>query len=718
MITIRQLEPPAVALRFQDARGHVFFDLPEGIELRTTQALDQVGEIGRITQEAALSVRLQATERNRAMLERYEPDALGRLSGKFGVEVKSDGERVELTACLVLRYSDAEGYEVELFGGDWQEDTEEIGGADLELPEVTWNRQSVIDAWGSGRQKPATVPGLASYGGWTQERGITLRDLRIWFNLGELLRAIFCAAGWTFRSPHLDEGDGQWWYGYLSGEFWHTYSTKQAEGYCEFTAASQEVPPYDRSNDPPRSIRYSSPNVDWTVDGAAADRATKQYEYEGDGTEVLTRHITIEADVDVTLPIPEGAEVPLFSVVIFSVPFRSFSPTELYREQYSGGEITERRLELTISEFSEFQVPPRTIRTTGEIKYIVNFEVWLVYEDGNGETAFQLNSAAVRFRPDPRYYVEGDTIRPGELLDPDLTGKDLIEAVAHLMNAKFVTDYGRKEVTMYSPYDYLRTEDLANVEGFFRRTAAPVDLRQETVPESLAWENNQTQSERFRRYDFKDGDDAYLEQTGGRSRFGRTVDLEEGTNGTKQVKNPLFEPTGMVVVEALQTSPEEIEENNARDIIIPALWDNTDGEISHNLGPRVCVWYGMVEQGEEDDPDFFYLEGEQVTEIPLLSMIPGSSIPGDVNAEPLAFAGFRTDLWNRFYRTEVLDEGRGPLVQVLITGGDDSYRKITLRDTVQVDAGTGSYELQPVAKRDHLVGSDVPLLLEGRNLKC
>ena len=689
MITIRPINPPVTVQYLLDLNGHLHLDTPPGMELRITKTLDKVDQLGRITQEAALSVTMPYTDRNRAFFAEYEPDALRRKSGRFAVEVAHDGDRQSLTSGRVTN-SGAGGYELELFGDDWLQDIEDLRLDALDLGTFVWNRANIIDAWGTGRTAPLALPGIASYGGFSAPGTVTLKDVRMWWNVGSLLRALLCAAGWSFVSPHFDDGDGRYWYAYLSGLRWHTYRTKKGPQFVELSVGS-----LSRNGDPLQALAWTEVQDDDNRWGTVGNDQENSYTYFHDSAVDQIALVSVEIELNVTLPVGSNAETPILYVELVETTNDGAAfGTTLFRDQYTGGEVTARTVQVSADFYLE-----RTLTVGTDVR---KYEVFFYYEDSAGAVAFTINSASLIYRPDPRYYVEGDTITLGDLLDGEISGKELFEAVAHLLNAKIVTDYAKKEVTMYAPYDYARTEDNNTVPGFYQ--PRPVDLRNQTVPDSVEWSDDQETAPRFRVYDFASGDDAIVKERG-RDRFRRKVDLGRGTSDETEYKNPLFGPTLNLRM------PAEIVAGTG--IVMPALWSDLDGTINHEPGPRIAVWYGQVEQGDPSAPNTWSFDGEDQTTVPVLSMISGAGIGEGQKPEPITFTGFVNDLYNRHYRGEI--EQGGPTVSVLLTGGDATYDLITFRKTLLVKGATGDYELQPSAVRDHARGSGVALLIEGKN---
>lgn len=702
MITIRPINP-RVPAQFLDLAGQYYLSTSSGTELRVTKTIDRVDQLGRITQEAALSLTLPATKRNAVFFAQYEPDVLQRKTPKFEVEVMNKGERQPLTGCKLISRT-AEGYEVELFGDDWLDDLEGVALNDLNLGLFTWDRATILSTWGTGRTEPFALPGLASYGGWYDPGQVSLRDLRIWWNLGQLLRSVFCAVGWSFVSPHFDDGDGRYWYGYLSGLRWHTYRTKKDPQYLEVTTSAQSVD--GQITDRPTWSVVEDAEGRWQTFSRETFPTFIYRHQPGPNDEPVL--VTIEVDFTVTLPPGPGAETPNFYFAILRYNHRSITPIEVYRETYAGGALLPRTLTINTSHYVEATVPQYINRQTGEPvdTYLPRFEVVFGYETSAGPVAFTIDNATTRYRPDPRYYVEGDDIYLGDLLDGEISGKDLIEAIAHLINGKVVTDYGKREVTLFAATDYKRTEDGQTVQGF--ELSETVDYIAKTVPDSREWIDEQDERARFVVYDFADGDDALIEEIG-RDRFRRRVDLGRGTNDTTEYKNPLFGPTIGVNV------PSEVVAGTG--IFLPALWDNADGLVSHQPGPRIATWYGQLEQSDDEgNVNIWRFDNTQQETVPVLLMLPDAGIGIDNTAEPITFSGFATDLYNRHYLPEKI--GDQVQVSVLLSGGDVTYNNVNFRRALIVQGETGPYELKPVAVRDHPRGQDVAVLVEGKVKKC
>lgn len=697
MITVKVREPKPWNDGLKDDEGSVYMDVTPGMELRTTKVMDRVGELGRITQEAALSVGLPGTVRNRAIMEHFDPDSLEEETTNMSVEIRQRGELQSLTQAEVSAFAPREGYETEFYGDDWLQDIDTLKNQDLELGDFPWTRAAILSAWGdglpAGRPTPFVLPGLCEYGGWYGDGEVSLRDLRLWFNIGQLLKEIFCAVGWTFVCPHLDQGDGRYWYGYLSGLRWHRYRGKKAEQFVELSASG-----IDRNGDPFEALPWVVVQDDENRWGPVGNSVEPIYTYFHDSAISDVALLSIEIQANVTLPVGPNNETARFYVEIVETTNAGVAEgVTVFRSNYQGGVLGPVTLEINEEFYFERELTEGTD--------VRGYEVFFYYSDTTVPVPYRLNSSSVIFRPDPRHYIEGEQVTIADLLDPEITGKDLLEAVAHLVNGKLVTDQGRKEVTMHVPFSYERVTDSLKIEGFFKRELGPLDFRDSTVPDSVAWSTGGQSRSRFRVYDFNDGEDAYVELRG-RQRFKRRVDRGENNNEQTESENPLFEPTLNRFVQAADVG--------GTGANMPMLWVDDMGNISHEIAARIAVWYGEIGQGNNS----FLLDGLARFDIPFLSMLPDFPLADGSEAENLTFTGYANDLYNRHYRREDQQEGKGKSITVLLTGGDETYDAIDFRRTLLIDAGNATWEVQPTAVRDHPRGSDVAVLVEARIVKC
>ena len=674
-------------------------DLPVGVQLRTSKALDRVDELGRITQEAALSLSLPATPHNRRLLAAADPNVLSGAKYDMSVKVRQDGQEQGLTAISLISFHQRDGYEAEPYGEDWQEALDLKMINQLDLGSITWNRSTIRAAWEAPRGDAPLLPLLCHYGKFRAEDQIKLEDLRIWVSYRHLLETAFRSIGWTLVCPHLTEGDGRYYYGYLGGKRWHYHPGKAVRQYAVLGIEEATSNASDRHAQLPWQIVEDG-------DGRIAPNGNYLYDPEIEGEPTV--RVQVELDID-------------FSVQKVASPQAVSTPFVEYRIlQYNTGETaTERFRDTLLIPFGEglhrqryqnefyLEVPVSSIAAGfSNVSLRPFFQYLGVPGEEYGVDPFAeygeiyVHSATLTYRPDPSYYGRGVDIEAAAGLDPEVSCLDVLLGIAHLTNAKFSTDLARREVRMDVPFSYRTTNPPERtVPGFYERRRAPLDFRNRTEPNSLRWQRiEQREQGRYVVYDFaSDNDEAVTDAD--RERFRRRVDRGQGDKGrTDKRPNPLLEPTRDVELPPEQTGEAVL--------TVPALWEKGRGTLSHELGPRIVVYYGLADLGGAGWMWEGYVQGDY----PAASMYQ-SPPRVDLATEPVVWDGYANDLFQRFYRREVM--ARDVTLEVLLSGGDRTYDAIDFRRLLLVRTEDGDLEIQPTAVRDHPRGSQVPLLVEG-----
>lgn len=686
MIAVRYINPPRWAVaRFGDDLGRVFLDTGPEFDAELTKAIDRINEVQRISQEAALAKSLPATAKNRALFDEFSGDTLNRRKEPVDIEVTYKGDRLPLTGAIVTGFDpngeDGPAYEFEMFADDWIDRLEALPLADVDAGTYEYTVANVLASW-SGPRREIVKPVPAEYGGFRTPGEITRKDLRMWFNLGLLMEAAFCSIGWSFDCEHFKFGDGANVYGYLSPEDWFSYEDKRTEWFVELEITEPiTLPPFERFlpwNEvyDPFDI-YDNPNsILPTFD---------QYGYPpiAEPAELL-----IEVDMVVEFPASGTDVAPDVAIIIdknnngtsglfdFGV-FRANRPNNLTLE-------------------IQYRVSDPDM--TGGDRYSVSVL---------GTEEYIIKSANMRWRPNPRNYGDDNIIPVAKLIDPEITALDLFTSLAHLMNGKVITDVASRTVILRPPYPYQTAEDDRTVEGFYVDNRPPIDYRDRTVVDGTRWESNDTERNRYRLFKFADSDDERVDASGVPDRYNRRVDLGSGIVDTTDIENVLFGPTI-----ARRVDGSVIGGDGAT---LPGLFDNLDGEISTDVGYRVGVWYGQIDQNGPGSS--FVFEGQTIALIPFLSQI-GGSVPTTGTRIPLTFDGDGRNLYTLFYQRETESDDDGITYEILLTGGIDTYEQITFRRPLLIRNQPADIIVRPIAVKGYRWGSREPLTVTAKILLC
>lgn len=687
MTTIQVLEPTQWAVViYGDNFGRVYLDTPPGLAMAMTKALDRLNELQRVTQEAALSASLPDTPRNKAILERFRPDALKKPANPIRIEVMSNGEAVPISAMTVRGYD--RDFDVDFFADDWIDSLENLQLRDLDLGTYFWNQGNIAVSWAGDRQQ-LVMPLLANFGGWydAPTARVVLEDLRLVFNHYELLKACLCAIGWQLESEHLRVGNGAYAYSYLSGERWYSYRGKED---IRFVVVNI---------DPPRSMAGVDENIlfDVVSDPLSLYNTTRPFDWFFGIADPGPFDVWVEVrDLTVSLPPPPAGEA---AYTFFVQVYKNDNGTLVFLDFVTVQGATDRTIIRTLN----FDVLDRN--ATGGDSYGMFFG----YGDlnpGGVRVPYELQSCTVNFRPDFPYYEREQDVYLADLFDSEISGMQLFTAIAQLCNGKAETDYGRKVVRLEAAYDYSNGSEI--VTGFFQRTLPPLDFRDKTVPNGTSWKRVDVERDRFFNFAFAEAKDAYVLDLQKQLFFNYIFDRVVGKEGTTDFENELFEPT-------LEIFAEDSEVGGSG-VFMPALWDNTDGRRSNKLGPRVLIYYGEVEQLDGETPRSFIFEEDEINLIPYFAQVALQPVP--VPMVPVTFNGFANDLFRLHYRQEVQYEDDGAEYEILLTGGDGTYRVINFRRTLLIEGEDTALEVQPTAVKDHEFGSRVPLLVVAKLKSC
>lgn len=689
MTTIEVLEPEQWAVViYGDNFGRVYLDTPPGLAMAMTKALDRLNEIQQITQEAALSVSLPGTSRNKAILERFRPDALRKPANPIRVQVQQNGESLPITAMTVGGYN--RDFDVDFFADDWIDSLKNLQLRDLNLGVYFWDKLTIEASWAGPRQQ-LVMPMIAEYGGWyITDPTVSIEDVRLAFNHYLLLKACFCAIGWELESEHLRTGNGAFAYSYLSGERWYSYRDKEDSRFVQVNI------------DPPRSMAGVDENIlfDVVSDPLSLYNTTRPYDWFFGVADPGPFDVNVEVrNLKVSLPPPPLGEA---AYTFFVQAYKNDNGTLVFLDFVTIQGATDR----TVIKSIDFDVLDRNAMEGDSYGFFFGYGDLNL---GGVRVPYELLSCEVNFRPDFAYYYQDEEIFLADLLDTDLSGMQLLTAVAQLCNGKLETDYGRKVVRLEAAYDYVSGSEV--VSGFFQRTLPPIDMTKVTVPGATTWKRVDVEQDRFLNFAFKASTDAFILQQNRQLFFNYILDRLVGKDKTTDFENELFEPTVEILASPLDVGGDGV--------YMPVLWDNTVGLRSTKLGYRVLIYYGMIEQFMPDgvtarEWTFDGVAGQ--TDFPYFAQVALQPVP--VPMVPVTFNGFANDLFRLHYRQEVQNEDDGSEYEVLLTGGDETYRAINFRRTILIQGEDAPLEVQPTAVKDHEFGSRVPLLIVAKLKSC
>lgn len=694
-----KLLSPKPGLQYLEENGEIYFDTDNQFSIRMTRVLEELTDINQITQQAALATSLPATPRNQALLAKFHANIENRELEGIPVEVRGGGRPIAVDRVTVLEWRDRENrIEVEFFGGGWISDLEKLRLRDLDLGAVDYTNPNVLLIWGDN-YTPFPLP-IADYGAWDTPNEVNRKDLRFWFNLRHLMDAAFCAIGWDFESSYYDSAAGARISGYLSGERWHTYDGKSHEFRVDLGLVTPRVFPFgnfqliilDELSDPFDLYNSASRPGEYLWPPAGPSQENP----------VILR--ILFNNIEVELPAYGiGNKEHFFTVTVYRL--RPPEVTYIFTRGAAGRPDQPTKLNLSY----ELEDP--------ECRQGDSYGIFVAYQslDGSQQTNFTLNQLDCTFSPDPKYLVPDDTIPIAQLLDEDLNGLDLFKAMVHLCAGKIETDHGLNKVKLFPPHDTELAGDF--IEGFYQRTKQPIEITDLVEPNSRIITIEEEDRERFYLLKFKDSTDKYIETLGLENVYARRIDTGSGKAETKEIENPLFEPTKDRLTDVKETGG-----TAGLGIWVPVLWDNTDGNISSKLGFRVGYNYGTAVQLDTAGASThgFTFEGANRTVTSYMSQDPVPALLGTGPKIPVVFARYQNDLYELFYKRE-LQERLSPMkFEFLVFLDLDDFEKFSFRRPIGFFYQETFLTYQTIALRDFPTGQSLapPTPIEFRLIEC
>lgn len=196
--------------------------------------------------------------------------------------------------------------------------------------------------------------------------------------------------------------------------------------------------------------------------------------------------------------------------------------------------------------------------------------------------------------PKQKSLIRGDTIQLNRLVsgEENYTLLNLFKGVCQLINARIETDFTSREITLH-PY---RVSDVYGtvVPGFID-DASIVDLRGKVICESAKLAPVKNTLTRYTRLAFAPTTDAYIDDLNlPEPPYSRKVlNGLELKDQVTEIANEFFEPTLEGRPDRLRFPKQSVPTEMP---YLPRMWDNTDGEMSFSIAPRIFFHYGNVEQ--------------------------------------------------------------------------------------------------------------------------
>lgn len=692
-ILARDLHPAASARL--GGVSEVYLDLPENFRMPMSKDVERLSDLNKIRVEGALRTSLDRTDTNDAVLVEYlTPLTLDKRSKWLNVVIEVDGIAMAFTRLYIIaKNDDTAKWEVEaaLPEDHWAELASQKKINTIDFGGYTLNAGNVQTSWEyptyDGDYTPTQdVDGWnGAYGMWPVDYGdwvdraipdpntikpvkmMAQEDLRPHVNKMYLLKRGMREIGWELAGLLQEtEWARSLWAYLLRPEYW------QGKGY----------------------------------DGVEYGKFCRIIGRIIDASEVLVANLFTDLflpyfdalDFDPTgggvLPYTSdpnkwlcGIQNPLPFRAKFRFDFRGY-----IRNQNVS---SPRTAVFTIGEITEANALNDTV--TGEIlsddvvfeleaneTRFVSFDFEFELDPGQKGALFMSAAVAIymkkgfwfRCEPANKSFTREDEIDLRTALDPDLTLLDMLKAWVHLVNGRIETNMVTKTIYVHPERSSIVYD--STVPGFVRDDIPAIDVTNRVLPNSVKLQFIRPELKRYTLLSFADSTDAHIDENlvltePLHSR--RILNGEDLPNDTDEQSNPVYEPTAEGQSPLLKQNDFSIVNRpNAPVPWLPRYWDNTNGERSFDIGPRILFAFGYVRQlnpspiGTTDIAANYYFDDYDnpvedigyATQLRTWELDPTPTLDGNV-----VFGRAAADLFVNFYIGLTQDNRGGVVVDLL-----------------------------------------------------
>lgn len=579
----------------------VVLDVPTDFSIRLSKSVEQLSILNKISTEAALGFSVPFTPTNDRVFSEYAtPLTLNVTIVFFQCQVIVDGHPLQFSRLFVRRKNERNReWELELARNPdhWVELSSQVTTNQLDFGTFQMTKTNIVNSWpdaayeGDYKDLSGGLPiywPLVDYGGWVDQtqppqnapnnrvKAVGVEDFRPWLSWIYILQAGFCKFGWTLESVLFESDVAKKLWVYALRQDYFIASENQLGG--RVTGGT-----YTRTRVNQGEF-FLLEEVDVLVDYAVIDNTNFP---------VIRRYCGVKNYPGVSL------QYRFFFKGEFhndrTLPFTAFFSVMEIENSGSFGYIFTG--EVISTESLEVQFAP------GE-KKSVTFDQTVTLKPG------QMGAIHIPVLPQstPGFFMESgfyfsvtpanDSYMTDDIIDvrlsvsDDMTILDWLKAFIHVSHGKLQTDWETKTVTIFPNKTSDVWGDMA--PGFLLREDPVIDIADRVQPNSVILNPVRPDLKRFTRFMFKSSSDAYikslnlLEPPHSRKLL-NSVDLP---NAVEPVENPFIEPT----IEGKMTLIGSGAGGRSPLPYLPRLWDNTDGQRSFAIAPRVLYAYGAVRQ--------------------------------------------------------------------------------------------------------------------------
>lgn len=587
----------------------IVLDIPSSTGIRLSKSLLELSEANTLSLEGVLAFSLpKNTSTDAAFVEYLTANVIDNRVDKYLCRITVNGNELPFNQ-IVINGTRGMVWDITIARskGHWADLATQLRLNELDYGSFTMTKANIIANWAlpayegdyhdpNTGQSPLYWP-LVDYGGWAdltqlkqgeegRVKSVAIEDFRPFVSLPYLLRAGFCKIGYTLDGVIFDtDWCKRLWVYILNQEYYRagevgrsmrirgkttrrlriaTFQYDLDYGYLAFNELVEGIDPWTVKTDAlGHPVRYYA-GITNNSNIALAYRFTVHGEFTNELNEDYTAIFNVAEGIDNKagtgdIPFTTGE---MLTPSEFTVDFAANETKEVYFEAVA-----------TLQ-------PNQTAFV--DINAGVNMNLEFYAEKG----------IWVSIEPENRALHKNDTVIVQKAISSEYTLMQAFKGFLHLMRGRFTTDHITKTVTVYPANRASVYGDV--LPGFTLTEEAAIDITTKVVKGSANARPVRQDIKRYTELGFKDSSDAYitsleaLTPANGR----KLLNGLQFAEGTTQIKNPFFEAT-------IEGVPNEIESGSGGRMplpYLPRLWDNTNGDRSFVIGPRVLYAYGLHRQ--------------------------------------------------------------------------------------------------------------------------
>ena len=645
-------------------------DLPSNFSIRLTKNVERLSVVNTISTEGALGFTLPFSKVNDAVFADWQtPLTLDNQANYYRVSVFVSGYALQFDRLVVKGKTErTETWEVELRRSPehWIELATQLPINQIDYGLASPNYYDIEQNWSepeySGVYSPddndSTYWPVMDYGGWcdlteppqgTENRVkfIAPEDIRPLISLPYILKRGFCQIGWTIDGVMFDAA---WfkrlWVYCLSPTYYDADTTGGRIRGRDFL--QRRFAQYSSGTN---FLRFSE-----KIKGTLAESLPNDFSITEDGWDCgiqnssaisLKYRFILKAEINNDRPLP------------FTAIFEILEVDETDNNSYTGEIISPPESAITI-QFAAGEKKAVSVEIECVLKpnqkgvigcnVLPNTEPDLFVEPGLYFEVIPLNNCLMNY---------SNVINIADTVDGNTNLLDWLKATVHLINGRIDTDWETKTITIF-PY---KTSNVfgSTVPGFLLEESPVVDINGMVISKSIQVKNVRPELKRYTRLEFAESTDAYIESLNldepAHSR--KLINGQDLPDEIESIINPLFEPTleGQITLIASGAG------GRSPLPYLPRIWDNTEGQRSFNIQPRIFYAYGLIKQKNPNPNlggtfcDFYWANPVNIaadapaitqfgyaTQLRTLELDPTPSIDANV-----VFGNEPTDLFTSFY---------------------------------------------------------------------